>query len=64
VVAHDSPSQTHRLSMPCPLLLLLQVNTEPFAGGWIMKVKLSDPSELGSLLDSKAYEAHCEEGGH
>jgi glycine cleavage system H protein len=40
------------------------VNTEPFEGGWMMKVKLSDPSELDSLLDHNAYEKHCEEGGH
>jgi glycine cleavage system H protein len=29
--------------------------------GWLAKVKLSDPSEIESLLDEKAYQAHCEE---
>lgn len=33
------------------------VNTEPYGSGWLVKVKLSDPSELDSLLDSAAYSA-------
>ena len=28
-----------------------------------IQVKVSDNSELDSLLDAKAYEAKCEEGG-
>ncbi len=36
------------------------INQDAFAN-WIMKVKLSDPSELDTLLDAKAYEAICEE---
>jgi glycine cleavage system H protein len=39
------------------------VNSSPFDDGWLMKVKVSDTSELDSLLDAKAYEAKCEEGG-
>jgi glycine cleavage system H protein len=35
------------------------LNEDAF-GNWIMKVKLSDPAELDSLLDAKAYEAICE----
>src|SRR3984957_6366745 len=32
---------------------------------WIIKVELSDPSQVGSLLDAAAYEAFiAEEGGH
>ena len=27
---------------------------------WIIKVELSDKSELDSLMDSQAYEAFCE----
>ena len=30
-------------------------------GNWIIKVKLSDPSELDNLMDAQAYEAQCEE---
>ena len=34
------------------------INKDAF-GNWIMKVKLSDKSELDSLLDAKAYEELC-----
>lgn len=33
------------------------VNKEPYAGGWMIKVKASDPAELGSLMDASAYAA-------
>lgn len=35
------------------------VNQEPFEGGWLMKVKMSDASQLDALMDSAAYEKHC-----
>ncbi len=35
------------------------LNADAFAN-WIIKVKLSDPSELDNLMDAKAYEAICE----
>ncbi|KAK9809863.1 hypothetical protein WJX72_000556 [[Myrmecia] bisecta] len=41
-----------------------KVNTEPFEGGWMMKVKLTDPSQVDSLMDKAAYEKHCEESAH
>jgi glycine cleavage system H protein len=31
------------------------LNSDPFGGGWIAKVKLSDTAELDALLDSGAY---------
>ena len=31
------------------------VNDDPYGEGWIVKVKLSDPSEVDSLLDVDAY---------
>ena len=31
------------------------VNKEPYAGGWMIKVKIADKAELGSLLDAKSY---------
>ncbi len=34
------------------------INQDAF-GNWIMKVKLSDKSELYSLMDAKAYEEFC-----
>ena len=32
------------------------VNTEPHAGGWLFKLKLSAPAELGALLAPADYE--------
>lgn len=34
------------------------INQDAF-GNWIMKVKLSDKSELDPLMDAKAYEEFC-----
>jgi glycine cleavage system H protein len=31
------------------------INEDPYGKGWMVKVKLSDPSELESLLDAAAY---------
>ncbi len=36
------------------------VNSDPYGDGWFFKVKLSDESELESLLSADAYAAHCE----
>lgn len=33
------------------------VNTEPFAGGWFFKIKLSDAAELASLMSPEQYQA-------
>ncbi len=33
------------------------INEEPYGGGWLARVKLSDPSETESLMDAAAYEA-------
>ena len=40
------------------------VNSDPYGQGWLYKVKPSNNSELGSLLDPKAYEKVVEEAGH
>jgi glycine cleavage system H protein len=31
------------------------VNTDPYAEGWLIKIKVSNASELDSLLDAEAY---------
>jgi glycine cleavage system H protein len=31
------------------------VNEDPYGEGWLVKVKLSDPSEVESLLDAESY---------
>ena len=33
------------------------VNSEPFEGGWMIRVKMSDPSQLDELLSADAYSA-------
>ncbi len=34
------------------------LNENPY-DSWIIKVKMSDPSEVDSLMDAAAYEEHC-----
>lgn len=34
------------------------VNSDPYGKGWMIKVELSNPSELESLMDVDAYKAH------
>jgi glycine cleavage system H protein len=33
------------------------INEEPYGEGWLVRVKLSDPSETDGLLDAAGYEA-------
>ena len=33
------------------------VNTDPYGQGWMIKIKMSTPSEVDKLLSSKEYEA-------
>ena len=32
------------------------INDDPYGGGWMVKVRLSDPSEVDSLLDAASYQ--------
>lgn len=36
------------------------LNEDPYGDGWLIKVKLDDPSELDNLLDAAAYKALIE----
>jgi glycine cleavage system H protein len=36
------------------------VNEDPYGEGWLVRIRLSDPAEAGSLLDAAAYRAHLE----
>ncbi|MDB5669668.1 MAG: gcvH [Alphaproteobacteria bacterium] len=36
------------------------VNTDPEGEGWFFKLQLSDPGELGGLMDEAAYQAFCQ----
>lgn len=33
------------------------VNQDPYGKGWMIKMKVKDPADVNSLLDSSAYEA-------
>ena len=33
-----------------------KVNEDPYQGGWLVKIKLSDPSETDALMDAATYE--------
>lgn len=34
------------------------INKDPYGEGWIVKIKITDPSELNHLLDAEAYKQH------
>jgi len=36
------------------------VNSDPYGAAWMVKVELSDPVELGGLLDASAYQVFVE----
>ena len=36
------------------------LNSDPYDTGWLLKMKLSDPSQLDELMDSDAYDAYNE----
>jgi glycine cleavage system H protein len=36
------------------------VNDDPYGEGWLVRIRLSDPSEVDSLLDAGAYRALLE----
>lgn len=38
-----------------------QVNMDPHGDGWMIKIRMSDPSELDELMDAAAYEAFLAE---
>jgi glycine cleavage system H protein len=33
-----------------------QINEDPYGEGWLVKIRLSDPSEVDDLMDREAYE--------
>lgn len=40
------------------------VNADPFGKAWMVKVELSDPSELDALMSADEYTKYCEERDH
>ena len=37
------------------------VNDDPYGDGWLIRIRMSDPVEVDSLMDSDAYRAHVAE---
>jgi len=37
------------------------INKSVYEDGWIVRIKLSDTSEIDNLMDSKQYEGHIED---
>jgi len=37
------------------------VNDDPYGAGWLVRIRMSDPAELDSLMDAAAYRAHVAE---
>jgi glycine cleavage system H protein len=37
------------------------INTDPHGAGWLVKIKMANPSEVNSLMDAAAYEAYIAE---
>ena len=38
------------------------INSAPYGEGWLFKIRLSEPAELGRLLDAGSYQQVAEEG--
>jgi glycine cleavage system H protein len=37
------------------------VNDDPYGEGWLIRIRMSDPSEVEALMDADAYRAHVAE---
>lgn len=37
------------------------INEDPYGDGWIVKIQMTDPTDLEDLMDSEAYEAFVAE---
>ena len=40
------------------------LSTDAFGGGWLLKIRMSNPDELTALMDHATYKAHCESESH
>jgi len=36
------------------------VNSDPYGGGWLFKVKVGGDSSASDVMDAEAYQSHCE----
>jgi len=40
------------------------VNTDPYGDGWMIRVRISDTTELDDLMNAEEYEEYCETESH
>ena len=40
-----------------------KINSDPHGAAWLVKVRLTNPQELGGLMDAAAYEAYIADKG-
>jgi|UniRef100_A0A7C4PKU2 glycine cleavage system H protein len=40
------------------------VNSDPYGAAWMLKVELSDPSEVAKLLTPEEYDQYCQTRSH
>ena len=40
------------------------VNTDPYGDGWMIRIRLSDATELDDLMNAEEYEEYCETESH
>jgi len=38
-----------------------QINSDPYGGGWLLKIKIADPKDLDGLLTAASYRKYIEE---
>jgi glycine cleavage system H protein len=36
------------------------LNSDPYGEGWLLRIRLSDASEVDGLMDAAAYKAYCD----
>ena len=40
------------------------VNNDPYEAAWMLKIEISNPADLDSLMDAAGYKSFCEERSH
>lgn len=40
------------------------INSDPYGAAWLLKIEMSDPTELNTMMDASAYEKYCQEREH
>jgi len=57
IAGFHQPTEVNQALAQSPEL----VNSDPYGGAWMVKLKLGNPSEVEVLMDSVAYQKNTEE---